>query len=980
MMISQKLSRVFSLFVCCLLWLNAAVAQQFPAPGVAVFGASEGLKQNTLTCIYPDSAGYLWIGTFAGLHRFNGYSFQTFADKNPHLSKELRQVVRDIIRVGNSVYFSTEDHLMKLHLPGDSISVVWKYAVKGNACRIHSGSENQLFLYQFGIDGGIFVLNPFDDSLKKLYNDDVYREYADITFRNDTIAFIRDGRVVAFNLAGELIDLNLLKNNDVESIFFSNAGELILCLESGILKCTLKTGECDNLDFEEFNQIMVWPTRNGFALNVSVDGIYLFDKENALRQQITSKDLNLKTAINITQVNSVTEDYSGNLWLGIDGVGLVRIDRLMPKFNLTPSSSFSGSFVRSVIEDNDDLWAGTLGGAIHQYSANRHIIHQLPYGVNAICLMKHESGELMVTTDKGVYELNLKTSKFKLVDQDVSLAVYTNLVKTHLGRFFTAALSKNSLFEIVEHEQSKRLVTRVAVVEGVRSLFHVSAEKILIAITTGGFRVWDANTNELSHTFMADYKITDLKLMDDTFWIATSTGLHALNLSFEPITNVLPDVLNEEYFYSLATDKNGRLWISSNVGLLCFNPATNILNSFTERHGLQGNEFNTRCALALTNGNLLFGGVSGLNIFNPDEIFPDSHAPVPVIEWVKNAGKEIIISNIELPYIELQQSELALQIKLLMLNVTASERNQFAFALFNGGDTTWSDLGTNRDLFLQSVATGSYSLLGKSANSDGVWSNPVELLKLKITPPFYFTWWFVLIVAGLLGLFIFTVTYLYLNQINERKLAALRTQQEKDAMRQRIADDIHDDLGAGLTRLTLMTRQIGVSNDQNPGQLNKISEMTQDLTETLRQVVWAMKPEFDSVSGLFAGINSYAHEYLSGSGINLQVNLPEKDVHLNPIQRQTAMLVLKESLNNILKHSRAKRVIVSLKITDSQLAMSIEDDGIGFDSDGVNAMSNGLSSMTRRAGEAKGDIKIFSAVGGPTRVLLTLDLNQNSDV
>lgn len=955
-------------------------AQQYPAPGVAIFGASEGLKQNTITRIYPDSAGYLWVGTFAGLHRFNGYSFETFAEKNSHLGKELRQVVRDIVRVGNTVYFSTEEHLMKLHLPEDSVSVVWKYSIKGQSCRIFKNSEDQLYLYQFGINGGIFVLNPVDDSLKKLYNDDVYREYADITFRNDTIAFIKDGSVVAFNLKRELNDLKLLNNNDVESIFFSNAGHLILCLKSGILNCQLKSGECYDLDLEEFSRIMVWPIKSGFALNLSVDGIYLFDKKNELKHHITSKDLNLKTPINASQVNSVSEDSSGNLWLGIDGVGLVRIDRLMPKLNLAPSSSFSGSFIRSVIEDNDELWVGALGGVIHQYSANGQVTYQLPDEADVICLMKQESGDLIVTSDKGVYDLNLKTAKFKLIDQDVSLPIYTNLVKTRSGKIFTGALSKSHLYEIVEHTQSKSLVNRLEIEEGVRSLFSVSDERILISLATGGFRIWDALNNELSHKFMADVKITDLELLDDTFWFTTSTGLLATNQSFEPIPVILPNVLREEYFYSLAADKNGRLWISSNVGLLCFNPATNTLNSFTERHGLQGNEFNTRCALSLSNGTLAFGGVRGLNIFNPDEIFPDTHAPAPIVEWIKNAGIEIKNSELDVLFIKLQQSELALQIKLLMLNVTASERNQFSFALYDGGDTIWSDLGTNRDLFLQSVATGTYQLLGKAANSDGVWSKPTVLLQLKITPPFYFTWWFVFIVFALLGAFIFIVTYLYLKQINERKLAILRTQQEKDLMRQRIADDIHDDLGAGLTRLTLLTRQIDVNNQHNPVQLNKISEMTRDLTETLRQVVWAMKPELDNVSGLFAAINSYAHEYLSGSGITLQMNIPESDVHLNPMQRQTAMLILKEALNNIVKHSQAKNVVISLKTTNYRLTMSIEDDGLGFDSNVIKSMSNGLNSMTRRAQEAKGNIKIMSNVGGPTRVLLTLDLKQNSDV
>lgn len=973
-MYAKIILRIWSLFGC-FFWLNLGIAQQYPAPGVAVFGTSQGLKQTTLTHIFKADSGCLWVGTFAGMHRFNGQEFELIEKYNPNLKKELNSPVRDVMQLGSDLIYSTESHLFKLDLNNHRVTEL-KAFNKLNPCRFFRTSNNQIFVYQFNEGGGVFQFDTVNYQLLPFYKDAINRDYEEVAQLGDSLLLIDDSTAGWLSLTSVNPQLKKIDLPSVTTSYTIDKQRILLVYENGDSKIITSKGEEIQTSTKFKKPLKVFKLKDGIAVANGDGQLLFFDKDLQLLTSLSAGHIGISEKLNGSMVNSLIQDNTGTIWLGVDGVGLIRIHRLFLPFHQFPAAQNEDRFARKILEHNHAFWVGTMR-EIFKYENNEIKSFTLPVvGIGLTDLLVYDNDRLLIVIDHSLWFFDVVKEQFESIKIDAANFRLTNLAKTPGNKIYVSQLFGKVILEIQDNGEAKIFTTDLQAPETIKALFSLSNERLLVAITSGGYRVLDLKSKTFSEELLlAGYKITDCHSLNGIVWLTTANGLIRLTPDFLPETgNIWPEPLNDEFLYALIPDRQNRWWLSSNNGLYRFDVETDQISNFSVMHGLQSNEFNTGSAALLSDGRIAFGGIKGINVFYPDQISIDTLAPVPVITLIENAGKPVSIKSTKVPSLDLAQDQVALHIQLNSLNLSASEFNLFEYAIQSNEEVNWLPLGKNRDFFLHAMAPGNYSVLVRAANADGVWSATSSIFNLKVSPPFYKTWWFVLTISFLIIGIGFYLIFLRYKHKSERKMADFKRQQAIDSMRQRIADDIHDDLGAGLTRLTLITRQAAANTDAKPGQLIRISEMTQELTDSLREVVWAMKPELDNVSGLFAGINSYAHDYLLDSGIELKVNMPKTDVYLNPMQRQAALLILKEALNNILKHSKASSVVISFSITEHQLTMEIEDDGIGFDSSGINAMSNGLSSMNRRALEAKGIINISSSIGGPTRVLLTLNL------
>lgn len=532
---------------------------------------------------------------------------------------------------------------------------------------------------------------------------------------------------------------------------------------------------------------------------------------------------------------------------------------------------------------------------------------------------------------------------------------------------------------ILERKDGKwQLDTLNSLVKTSKFIYQLPEGKLLFAYRRGGAEIRDEKAiNSISSLKLADYIITDVLQDREGLWLATHSGLIVANFSLEKNDRIkIPAELQGIMLYSIEKDSRGYLWLGSNFGLFMFDPKSGRIRNFTQFHGLQCNEFNTHASVVNTHGQMIFGGVKGLNIFNPlDFEFEDVRRKL-VVEELKNQSRSILHSGVLGHGLKLIEDQVSIYLRVLVLGGSLSERTEFAYALVEDGDVVWNDMGRNRDIIIQSVSSGAYKLLVKYRSDDGQWSEPKEVLSLVVRPLMYRTWWFwTLVSLCILAIVVYVLQIRALRE-KEKALAEVKREHALNEMRQQISRDLHDDLGSGITRLTLLARQMEMSEkDQQP--IHKIAEMGSELSKSLREVIWSTNPALDNTGSLVRTALEYCTETLRMAGIEAHVEVKglEYNMDISPIHRQHIWMIIKESVQNVLKHSGAKQVEINIRQRANEFYYSIRDNGVGFETDELSVMRNGLRNMRSRAKEINAELHMESVPGNFTLVELKLFLS-----
>jgi len=209
----------------------------------------------------------------------------------------------------------------------------------------------------------------------------------------------------------------------------------------------------------------------------------------------------------------------------------------------------------------------------------------------------------------------------------------------------------------------------------------------------------------------------------------------------------------------------------------------------------------------------------------------------------------------------------------------------------------------------------------------------------------------------------------------EEKVRALQTENALEAQRARIARNIHDDLGARATKLSLLASQHPGSEIDLQAHLNEISLTSRQMIEALDETVWTVNPVNDTLPRLANYITHFAEDFFRGTGIFCQMEIPVglPDLPLTAEFRFNLFLVVKEALNNALKHSGGRTVLLKILLQPGQLELTVRDDGRGFASRAVEP-GNGLKNLRNRVQSLGGQIAIESAPGAGTEIHTCLPL------
>ncbi|HJR81341.1 MAG TPA: two-component regulator propeller domain-containing protein [Anaerolineales bacterium] len=478
-------------------------------------------------------------------------------------------------------------------------------------------------------------------------------------------------------------------------------------------------------------------------------------------------------------VLSIYEDRGGVLWFGTWGGGVNKYDRQRDNFayyrhDTKDINTLSGNFIFSIYVDSEGYaWIGAYGDGLNRFtsSTNQWLrFRNDPNNPNSLgsneinSIYEDQDGILWIGTTNGLDRFNKETSFFRHYKQDPN-----NSASLSANRVYVVYVDKQNTLWVgtaggldrFERETGTFVHYRPEVgnrnsLSGttVYSLLEDKDGNLWVGTFDSGLNKFDRKTETFTqYRFDSNDKTTIsndsiLSIYQDTrgrIWIGTAGG--GLNL-YHPETDSFTYYLEKDglpngVVYGILEDAKGNLWMSTNYGISRFDPETETFRNFDAGDGLQSNEFNSGAYARGKNGQFYFGGINGLTVFHPSRIKSNPYLPEVTLTSLTQDDQPIELeSSVETARaVVLEWPQNSLEFGFAALSYNQPTKNQYAYML-EGFDTNWHFIGTKRDGRYTNLPGGEYTLLLKATNSDGIWNELPQQIKVTVIPPFWQTTWF----------------------------------------------------------------------------------------------------------------------------------------------------------------------------------------------------------------------------------------------
>ncbi|HEX6181438.1 MAG TPA: two-component regulator propeller domain-containing protein, partial [Chitinophagaceae bacterium] len=452
-------------------------------------------------------------------------------------------------------------------------------------------------------------------------------------------------------------------------------------------------------------------------------------------------------------------------------------------------------------------------------------------------------------------------------------------------------------------------------------------------------------------------------------WCASWNGMVYWNANEDtPVFKRLTrkDGLCNDKIFKLHSDKNGNIWIATLRGISCYDPASATFRNYYTAQGLHQDEVSNFFRNDVT-GELIAGFPGSIDILDPSLVNRKKEAPTVVITGLRVLN-EIYADNkksyVNKGLVLLSPGQNMITISFSALSFTDPHEVKYAYRM-EGVDKDWIATG-NDFVTYHNLPPGTRRFYVRARNAEGIWSKEDTWLEIDIAPPFYRTWWFIALSAVVAGSIIY---WLYRQRI--------RRLEEKFRIRSTIARDLHDEIGSTLTSINILSRvsrsNLHKDKERAEGLLQKITEQSQDMQQSMSDIIWAIKPDNDKLENMAAHMREYLSHTLEAKNIAIHFEADEQALKtsLNMEQRRDFFLIFKEAVNNAAKYAGSNVVTIYLKKEKRSIILVVSDTGIGFDVTKKHS-SNGLKNMQARAKSLKAVLTITSAPGRGTSVELNI--------
>ncbi|NOX17125.1 MAG: hypothetical protein GXO87_02455 [Chlorobi bacterium] len=954
----------------------------------------EGLPSNRIFKILKDENGFIWFATDNGLVRFDGLNFKIYNSDNQPLFK--KNLIRNFFADSQGRILFTAGTDKFIILENES----FRY------------DENSTFDYSsinksFITSDGTIWLSSFNKGILKYSNGqftnlDTLDEFGGYEMR--AVSEDRNGGI-------------WIVTTDNKILFYSNNRFIEALPESLCSNLILKT-----IFFDSKNRLWIG-TQSGIVI-----------VEN--NRFVNNKSLN---ALDKFIIRKIIEDREGNIWISTYNNGLFVLsgNTLIPLskelgLNIKGSSGISDVFI------NDGLiWLGTYDdGALLLRKSFLNVIGKED-GLNSEFVnsfYNDSDGSVLIGTKEGLFRLP-PSGKFNQIEKTgycASNHIYS-IARDNEGnllvgtRFFGLFYFKKD--SVLNYNIANGLKSNF-----IRTIFVGKDGTILLGTNSGGVSVIEDGKFrqiDLKHGLSSNLISFIYKSKDSRYWIGTSRrGVNIID------TNGHVSVINSEngligdVVSSIYEDENGVIWLSVNGGGLSRIEKGHITN-FTQKDGLYNNKLlniiddkkgkfwfptssgifsvkkedfekyrrgeisklryvlfsktegmkSERCvgaspqsAILGQNEYLFFSTISGAVVIDP------------AVQFKKENELKLFIDGALVNYKPVKKSDL--------LSIPPSpERIEFLFAAIDfrnpndvnltykleGYDKDWLEARGERATSYLHVPFGEYVFKIRAVSSGNFTEPKTAEIRINILPHIWETFWFQALSFLLLIVLIVSTTKYFYTLKYQRQLKIIGLERALEKERSRISKDMHDEVGANLTKMSLLC-EIAKNKLANPvaakKYLDQITGAGVEVASSLDELVWAVNPKNDRLEKLFFYIIQYVEDFLSLTDCKFSFKFPEEipDKFISAEVRHNIFSVIKEAMNNAVKYSEGENIFLEFKLIENKLEIIFNDDGKGIDFAKVGEFSNGLSNMKTRIDDIGGTLKIYNREKGGVEIYVSFEM------
>lgn len=979
----------------------------------------QGLPQSPVRALVQTHDGYLWVGSDDGLARFDGLRFVTFGIQEGIKDGPVCALFEDshgALWIGSpdsglSCWQNNQitTFTMRDGLPAKSITALAEDA----AGRLWVGTDAGLILWKNGQLSPLNAAETFKGQrITALFKDRQGRMWVGVKSAG-VFQFVNNKFVP---LMGDSME-ELLKDShcllmDQIGRMWIGAGEDFVLYHDGDrwhrYRIPRNLAKSHVSTLAEESDGTVWAgSAGGGLLQFKEDKFFAIPAGSGLAGNL---------------IESLLTDREGRLWVGTDA-GLNRLRR-KSLFTLSQREGLGFGAAQDLAEVTPGvIWVGKPNDGLYRWNGKSFS------RLSAAGLSPHDSQitTLLVTRDGFCWVAT--TNSLLLYKDPIAAADEVKVIKSAKPNIISLAEDRKGALWMGTregkiwqlHEDKWLAQTNFSQTNAITAIVPDTDGSMWVGTDGNGlYRLKNGSFHHLdkSEGLLSDVIRTLYLDGQGTLWIGTGDeGLSRWHNG--RIDNFTPrEGLPEKNISQILEDDAGRLWLGSSRGIACVNKhrldelaAGQIPAVYPQLFGRAEGMLSEECTggfypagLKTKSGLLWFSTLKGVVVVDPRVQPATTLMPNTVLE-------EVLVDGVPDPMLHVSSPKTArrsgqpgngvsqletlritpgkhrVEFRYTGLSFDAPELIRFRYRL-EGLDTDWVEAGTRRTAFYSYLPPGDYRFRVAACNSDGVWNENESGLELTVLRHFWQTWWFITWAGLSLMVSVVGTVRIVEKRKLHRRLKRLEQERVLERERTRIAQDLHDEMGAKLCRISFLSehaRRGELPPEELQDQITSISDASREVLHSLDEIVWAVNPQNDTLEHAASYIGQYAQEYFQMTGIQCELDIPTQlpAYPLSSQMRHHLFLATHEALTNILKHSGATRAKISMISGNATFEISIADNGKGFNSSAIEskpespatASGNGLNNMCQRLADIGGRCRIESALGQGTNIRFVIPLN-----
>ena len=960
---------------------NSARAQRYPFFNLNV---ESGLIQSQPRVLTQDHLGHLWIGTLGGLSRYDGKTFTSFSTRHGMLNNAVYALAVDLrgqIWLGGTEGLSRFDGRKFHHYPAKTRSSFVSQISADSSGRVWFLQGNRAFM----IEG---------DKISTIRPPDTGAVITSLLVEKGQVWLARVGGMVyrlsgnkwdslaaPAGAAGAVIFSDIFRDSRSRLWFTSNVG--LFTADSGWLRRPVLRSGMETL-FTSMHAIT--EDRSGALWVGMASGVLRLADS-------TTTYFSKRSGLSDNSFPDVFTDAEGNIWLASDGQGVFRYSGT--QFTVIDESTGLGSGQVTSIEWDGAgrVYFGTYDAGLY-YFENGLIgqLHLPTTTTPVITALRYRNGSLWIgTRNAGLWRYNgrwffhYSTADGQLLSNSIAAIYKDDKERLWIGSSNGAMLYNGRTFE--------KVLQDVLVAQ---AFIQLGDDSVLIA-TTKGLSLWAGGSVSpfVTGTALDSFSAQCFTKRGRELWVGTSdNGIIAYHLDTRRTVVInQSNGLQSDFIYNIITDEAGDIWAGTGYGIhrISLNDkAEPSVYFYGKGHGMRGMESNHNAILRMPDGSIWFGTTNGALQYKPQRNLVEPQPASIMLQSVKLPGEPSIPADYsdstdvwyQVPYgLKLPYKKNHISFTFQAISLSSNEQIKYRYQI-EGLDAPWSDWSTTNTVTFSALPPGNY-VLRVQAIAWGSSAQPKELrYPFEIITPFHKTNWFRLLI--LLGCILLGVTIQYLANLKKqnriRLLERLR-KEEQSKVRQRTAEDFHDEVGNRLTRINVLTNvlksKIVAPTPETNRIIEKIQENTSQLYSGTRDILWSLKPSNDNLYEILHRIRDFGFELFQDTEVefNFLGTDEEWKKHVLPLDvSRNLIMIFKEALNNSLKYSNAKKIKMEAWLRkDNVLQLKLMDYGVGFDLHYVKK-GHGIDNMHTRAKRINGRLYIDSEKDKGTIITLTFKI------